>query len=499
MKKQCAIMILLACMVMQGTAISAEELYSEDAGEATQEARQTMLYSYGEKMAEVQADPERMHEVTPEVEQVSMIDWETQASVDVPVEVCTIEMGSKKMQYTKEVIGEPDENGLYPLYITLHGGGEAEPEENNEQWLEMAQYYRESVTDGVYVATRGMEDVWNLHFMEESYPMYDRLIEDMILMCNVDPNRVYLLGFSAGGDGVYAIAPRMADRFAAVNMSSGHPNGVSLVNTFNLPFEIQVGIHDYYSEDVMRSIRGAEFEETFQNYQNIFGLEYPHLVLVHVPEGHNYNDYSGRAGEGLVLTDPTEFATRAKDEDWLSQFMDIYTSLGNEYDVNEFSYDGTEELCNALQEYITNDLQMEVDGDTDTNAVHFCDRYTRKPFPKSIVWDLSTRADLRTDKAFYWLKADDSMNGNLIMAWYDEDENCVTIDCEGDVDGEITLLATPFLMDFDRPLTVITPDESFTVDLNADDETILNSINETGDVYLSWADEITVPVHGSDE
>ncbi len=95
----------------------------------------------------------------------------------------------------------------------------------------------------------------------------------------------------------------MADRFAAVNTSSGHPNGVSLINTFNLPFEIQVGIHDYYSEDAMRSIRGAEFEETFQNYQNIFGLEYPHLVLVHVPEGHNYNDYSGRAGEGLVLTD----------------------------------------------------------------------------------------------------------------------------------------------------------------------------------------------------
>ncbi len=44
-----------------------------------------------------------------------------------------------------------------------------------------------------------------------------------------------------------------------------------------------------------------------------------------------------------------------------------------------------------------------------------------------------------------------------------------------------------------------TPDESFIVDLNADDETIRNSINETGDVYLSWADEITVPVHGSDE
>ena len=31
------------------------------------------------------------------------------------------------------------------------------------------------------------------------------------------------------------LAPRLADRFAAVNMSSGHPNGVSLLNLANCP------------------------------------------------------------------------------------------------------------------------------------------------------------------------------------------------------------------------------------------------------------------------
>ncbi len=96
-------------------------------------------------------------------------------------------------------------------------------ETNNDQWVAMTEYYKYSVENGIYVAVRGMEDVWNLHFLDESYPMYDRLIEDMIMFSNADPNRGYLLGFSAGGDGVYAIAPRMADRFAAVNMSSGHP------------------------------------------------------------------------------------------------------------------------------------------------------------------------------------------------------------------------------------------------------------------------------------
>ena len=39
-----------------------------------------------------------------------------------------------------------------------------------------------------------------------------------IVFEDVDPNRVYLLGYSAGGDGVYQLAPRMADRFAAASM-----------------------------------------------------------------------------------------------------------------------------------------------------------------------------------------------------------------------------------------------------------------------------------------
>ena len=60
----------------------------------------------------------------------------------------------------------------------------------------------------------GISDTWDLHFQEDSYPLYDRLIQNMIYTCNADPNRVYLLGFSAGGDGVYQILPRMADRFA---------------------------------------------------------------------------------------------------------------------------------------------------------------------------------------------------------------------------------------------------------------------------------------------
>ena len=49
----------------------------------------------------------------------------------------------------------------------------------------------------------------------------------MIMLYEVDPNKVYLMGYSAGGDGVYQLAPRMADRFAAAAMMAGHPNETS--------------------------------------------------------------------------------------------------------------------------------------------------------------------------------------------------------------------------------------------------------------------------------
>ncbi len=443
--------------------------------------------------SEAMEDPQRLSEITPETTSISLPDYSgdiPDATYNEELDVCTIEMNDHKMQYTIDIMGEPDENGLYPLYIALHGGGEAPAEFNNEQWLQMRDYYSGSITNGIYVATRGMEDVWNLHFIDYSYAMYDRLIEDLVLLGNVDPNRVYLLGFSAGGDGVYAIAPRMADKFAAVNMSSGHPNGVSLLNTANLPFQIQVGIRDFYSEDAMRSVRGAEFENTFNELHETFNFGYPHSVLVHIPNGHNYNDYSNNLGESCVLTDPAEFAERCVKENWLDKFMDVYTSLGYEADVSSLSYTyGDYDLDNELMDLITNDLGMDCTYDTNTYAVDYVSSYTRDPAPQNLVWDLSTRAYERKDSAFYWLKADPSVNEGVICAYYDEESNSVTV-IDENVNGDFSILATPFLMDFSRPLTIITSNGEYPIELNADKDVVAASIKETGDMYLGWAQEI---------
>ncbi len=58
--------------------------------------------------------------------------------------------------------------------------------------------------------------------------------------------------------------------------------------------------------------------------------------------------------------------------------------------------------------------------------------------------------------------------------------------------GEIKILANPFLMDFDKPLTIVVGDKKKTVELKPDKTIVEESLNETGDMLLGWADEISV-------
>jgi hypothetical protein len=75
---------------------------------------------------------------------------------------------------------------------------------------------------------------------------------------DVNPNKVYIMGYSAGGDGLYRIAPRMADRWAAASMMAGHPGDVSMVNLRNLPFMIWMGQYDSaYKRNYWAAVYGA--------------------------------------------------------------------------------------------------------------------------------------------------------------------------------------------------------------------------------------------------
>ena len=129
------------------------------------------------------------------------------------------------------------------LFISLHGGGGAPKEANDQQWENQKILYKVHKGD-VYLCPRAIMDTWDLHFNKETEPFYRAIIQMAVAYLQVNPNKVYLLGYSAGGDGVWRLAPRHADYWAAASMMAGHPGDVSLLNLRNTPFMIWCGAND---------------------------------------------------------------------------------------------------------------------------------------------------------------------------------------------------------------------------------------------------------------
>lgn len=128
------------------------------------------------------------------------------------------------------------------LYISLHGGGNVAKEFNDSQWTNQWRLY--TPAEGVYLCPRAPYNDWDMHFK----PLVDECYRDVINYCvtymDVNPDKVYVMGYSAGGDAVWRLAPRMADTWAAASMMAGHPGNVRLENLRNTPFSIWCGEED---------------------------------------------------------------------------------------------------------------------------------------------------------------------------------------------------------------------------------------------------------------
>lgn len=358
------------------------------------------------------------------------------------IEKQEMKFGEVSMRYGIKVIGEPGENG-YPLYVAMHGGGYGEtPHMNDSQWEHMGIYYAESVKSGVYVNPRGVRDTWDTHGNPESFPLYDRLIENMILFYNVDPNRVYFLGFSAGGDGVYIISPRMADRMAATHMSAGHHNGTSVWNLRNTPIQLQVGINDAaYGRNKVT----VEYQVKLDGMEKQYG-GYVHNTFVHLDKGHNFYD-----------NHPTDEQRVIEDN---------YAWLEND----------------TLSERVT-----------DTNAIRFLEKFTRNPLPERIVWDLGNRAPLRSVESFYWVKAAKDQTEGFLVVDLDKENNRVVVNADTTVKN-FTLLLNDDMLDLDQPVKIVTPKGETTVTVERKAEVLTATTKERGDWNYQFAAEVEVEV-----
>ena len=154
-----------------------------------------------------------------------------------------ITLGSYTMPLWWEVRGEKPSDG-YSLYISLHGGGSTTASENDSQWNNQKTLYKSRINGGVYLCPRAIMDRYDMHSVASADPFYERIIRMAVVYLDVNPDKVYLMGYSAGGDGVWQEGPRMADHWAAASMMAGHPNGVSLLSLRNLPFMVWCGEND---------------------------------------------------------------------------------------------------------------------------------------------------------------------------------------------------------------------------------------------------------------
>jgi dienelactone hydrolase len=168
----------------------------------------------------------------------------------------SIQLGDKTLRWQDKTFGEAPAGGR-SLWISMHGGGNAPPRVNDQQWQNQVRLYEPA--EGIYLAPRAPTDTWNLWHEGHIDPMFERLIEGHVALRGVNPNKVYLMGYSAGGDGGWQLAPRMADRFAAAAMMAGHPNEASLLGLRNLPFGIFMGGADAaYDRNKIAAERAAE-------------------------------------------------------------------------------------------------------------------------------------------------------------------------------------------------------------------------------------------------
>ena len=298
-----------------------------------------------------------------------------------------ISYNQRALRFTFEIFGKKPEDG-YALYIGLHGGGGTFSGVNNRQWWQMRTYYRSAVewlgnpdvearklspTSGtIYVTLRGITDDYNLHSRPETFVLLQRLLTKLHLPNTsnqallssyatnntnktvyalketakhlVNSNQVYLLGFSAGGDGVYQLSAQNADAFAAVNMSAGHSNSVNLQNLANLPICLQVGDSDTSYDHNKNTVDNAL---SLQNLAADLPGCYIHDCYLHVGNHNNWSATERKFEKGQVITSFRTWRADAK----LPQ---------------------TRKQMN-------------------TNAPRWVGAYTRNQTPTTVVWNLAVR------------------------------------------------------------------------------------------------------------
>ncbi|MBK1876069.1 transglutaminase domain-containing protein [Pelagicoccus mobilis] len=205
------------------------------------------------------------------------------------LEARRVRFGEHESPYFGKTVGRRPTGG-WPLFIAMHGGGGAPAEVNDSQWEIMKRYYKDQPTlEGYkYLALRAPNNKWNGFYDDYVYPLVQNLVKQFLLFEDVNPDRVFLIGYSHGGYGAFSIGPKIPDRFAAIHASAAAPTDgqTSALNLRNTAFSFMIGEKDLaydrlsrcqaFDREVRRLKGGREdiFPVTY-----LFKAGYPHSGL----------------------------------------------------------------------------------------------------------------------------------------------------------------------------------------------------------------------------
>ncbi len=162
-------------------------------------------------------------------------------------EAKTVATADRKSPYLWRHVGKKPPEG-WGLVIAMHGGGGVAAAFNDKQWHGMFERYRDHPEAGgyVYLALRAPNDEWNGFYDDAICPLVARLIRQFVILGDVNPDQVCILGASHGGYGAFVIGPKMPDRFAAIHASAAAPTPEETrgENLRNVRFTFMVGEQD---------------------------------------------------------------------------------------------------------------------------------------------------------------------------------------------------------------------------------------------------------------
>ena len=192
------------------------------------------------------------------------------------------------MRYGARTVGKQPAQG-WPVFINLHGGGD-HPQLNDEGWVASMNQY--PVQTGLCISPRSPVSTvgsWNDPL---SSAALERLLVELPAKWDIDPDRIYLMGYSMGAIGVLHIGPCMPDRWAAVAASAGFgylgTRGRSAPeNLFNLPLMIQIGTAD---RDFQRYPLARAFATAVRSLGEQNGTGYRFEFKEHAGKGHMIDD-----------------------------------------------------------------------------------------------------------------------------------------------------------------------------------------------------------------